>query len=53
METKRKLAYVKPEIKIVETDAECPLPTAELPTAELPLGEDNAIGDIDSRAWND
>ena len=48
METKRKLAYVKSEIKIVETDAECPLPTAE-----LPLGEDNAIGDIDSRAWND
>lgn len=48
METKRKLAYVKPEIKIVETDAECPLPTAE-----LPLGEDETCEGVDSKAWKD
>jgi hypothetical protein len=48
METKRKLAYVKPEIKVVATEVECPLPTVE-----LPLGEDSAGGDIDSKAWND
>lgn len=48
METKRKLTYVKPKIKVVATEVKCPLSTAE-----LPLGEDSTGGDIDSKAWND